>query len=160
MAFPSAYVLPSNQTSINLVDVENAEMESNILTLLRQAGLSPRLASDLIILEGVGTTGNKSSTIVLDLVEMDGKGVLLLQAFLGEQPYGAELSGAVVAGALTKLIQFGGPQVRTPANGREQVWIVVPMMQRDLTGDALLEAITLLADESDFLDDMVQDTWV
>ena len=160
MAFPSAYVLPSNQTSINLVDVENAEMESNILTLLRQVGLSPRLSADLIILEGVGTTGNRSSTIVLDLVEMDGKGVLLLQAFLGEQPYGAELSGTVVAGALTTLIQFGGPQVRTPANGREQVWIVVPLMQRDLTGVALLEAITLLADEADFLDDMVQDTWV
>ncbi|MBX7133663.1 MAG: hypothetical protein K1X67_13395 [Fimbriimonadaceae bacterium] len=159
MAFPSSYVLPSNETSIKLVDVENHEMEANIMVLLRNVGLTPRLVSDLVVLEGIGTTGNRSATIILDLVEMDGRGVLLLQAFLGEQPLGSEIPGGVVAGAVSMMVQFGGVQVRRPASGREQVWIVVPMMQQDLTGDALLQALTLLADESDFLDDVVQNTW-
>lgn len=159
MAFPSSYALPSNGTSINLVDVENPEMEANIMVLLRNVGLSPRLISDLIVLEGIGTTGNRSATIVLDLVEMDGRGVLLLQAFLGEQPIGSEIPGSVVAGAVARLVQFGGVQVRTPANERDQVWIVVPMIQQYLTEEALLQALTLLADESDFLDDIIQETW-
>ena len=159
MAFPSSYVLPSNKTNSNLVDVENPEMEANIMVLLRNVGLSPRLVSDLIVLEGIGTIGNHSATIVLDLVEMDGRGVLLLQAFLGEQPLGSEIPGGVLAGAVSMVVQFGGVQVRTPASGREQLWIVVPMMQQDLTADALLQALTLLADEADFLDDVVQNNW-
>lgn len=161
MAFPSRYVLPSGDLSpLDIADVTNKGLERELINLLSRMGLDPNYHDDLIVLTDVGVgEGDNSVTIVLDLVELNGKGVLLLQAFIAEAPPYADVGAMTVTGALSQQTLFGGVQVRTPQGSPEQVWLVVPIMQADLAEAPLQQALTLLAAEADFLDDLIARTW-
>lgn len=158
MSLPNNYVLPTaKMNSLVMRDVENRVLQANIMSMLTELGVVAMVRDDLIIVPNVGgVQGNKSVTIVLDLVEFDGKGTLLLQAFLGEERRGAEMQALAFAGLLTSQAMFGGVQVREPDYGPKQIWLVVPLMQADLSGQVLMDAMTLLADEADNFDDLVE----
>lgn len=161
MAFPSTYVLPTaKMNSLVMRDVENRVLQANIMSMLSELGVIAMVRDDLIVVPNVGGVhGNNSVTIVLDLVEFDGKGILLVQAFLGEETRGVEMQALALAGLLTAQTMFGGLQLREPDHGPKQLWLVVPLMQADLSGQALMDAMKLLADEADHFDDLVERMW-
>lgn len=162
MHLPSSYVLPNaRRSSLLIEDIENRPLQAQIVELLQIVDLEVQVQDDLILVSAVGGEhGNRSVTIVLDLVEIKGCFTLLIQAFIAEAPPGAKLTASAMAGVIAASAVFGGVQVRQPESGPEQLWLVVPMMASGrMSPDHLVDAINLLADEADFLDDITVQSW-